>query len=113
MPRPFPAGLTTIFIVAPAFAAGVGCTLIVTTSSNFGPAVDRAPLVYAWVTMLAAQGAIAWAGLAPTAWLALATWRTVSKTTKSLLVATAGVLVALLTTYSVLESRGGALPHVE
>ena len=113
MPRPFPAGLTTLFIVAPAFAAGAACTLIVTTSSHFGTAVARAPLVYAWVTMLAAQGAIAWAGLAPTAWLTLATWRTVSKTTRGLLVATAGVLVALLTIYSVLEPRAGALPHVQ
>jgi hypothetical protein len=104
------AGVPTLTIVASAIAGAVACTLAVTSASDFPCVVKKAPIVYAWVTLLATQGAISWAGFAPALWIGCKAWRSVAGKTRLLLLAAFLCIVVLVATYVILEPRAAKLP---
>ena len=63
-------GLVIFGVVRGALLGGGLCAYVLASSPEFGAAVHKAPLVLGWTVLIAAEGAISWAGILPsvTAW---------------------------------------------
>src|SRR5512133_206277 len=86
-------GLMIFAIVICAIAGALACTWIITSSSLFGDACKKAPLLQAWVALLAATGAVSWAGFAPSCSACWSSGRALSRRHAKWLAAAFAVIV--------------------
>ncbi len=98
-------GVMIFAMVAGSLAGGVACALIITSSSHFSAAVAKAPMFLGWITLIAGEGALAWAGFWPSLSSCLTSGKVVSRRNIKWIAATLGVVGVVVATSFALEPR--------
>ena len=117
-------GVIIFAMVVGSFAGGAGCTALIVSSAKFSESVADSPRFLAWLTLIAAEGALAWAGFWPAAATCWTACQRISGRNLSWLAATLGLLSAaagvsvwlqprafpLAIHWPVSEARGNPIP---
>jgi hypothetical protein len=101
-----PAASMTLGMVGLGALGGLGCVLAVTVFADLGKAVARSPVYLAWVTILFAEGVLAWSGALRILWSVRTIGPGVERTTLRQLAST------LLAVALVLAANHLVLPRV-